>query len=140
MGALAINLSEPVILNVSVLAIMFGILLLIFMVGRSVIGALLRRLFSYHQLTWYAVVCIVFGVCPILILGIIEVILSRSVQLQSTQIILRSAIILSQAISAPYFVFFWFVLLALFSPFYRQRFAKSFGLKTQQELLPLKVD
>lgn len=136
-GALAINFSEPVILNVIVLTTMFGILLLIFMVSRSVISVLLRKFFSYHQLTLYAVVCFVLGFCPILILGIIEVILSRSVQLQSTQVIFRNAIIISQAISAPYIVFLWFVLLALFSPFYRRRFAQSFGLTTQQDLIPL---
>lgn len=125
-GIAGILLNTPMILTAGALTILFGLFLLIFMVGLSVIHGVLRRLFGRHQLPWCVGVCLVFGLLPILILGSIELILSRSVQLQSTQELLRVLIVLSQAISAPYFVFSWFVLAALLSPFYRRRFEHCF--------------
>jgi hypothetical protein len=125
-GIAGILLNAPRILNASVLTILFGLFLLIFMVGLRIVLGVLRRLFGHHQLSWCLGVCLVFGLLPILILGSIELILSRSVQLQSTQELLRVLIVLSQAISAPYFVFSGFVLLAVLSPFYRSRFEHCF--------------
>lgn len=104
----------------------FGVLLLIFMAGHKIISALFSKLF-HCQFSWlYAGFYLMLGICPILIICGIEWIHSRSNQLQSTTEIFRALIFLSGAISVPYFVFFWFALLALLSPFYRQRFANCF--------------
>jgi hypothetical protein len=64
----------------------------------------------------------------LLILGVMEWHHSGSAQLQSTFEGYRVAVVLSSAVSLPYFVYFWFVLLATRSPIYRDRLARAFGV------------
>jgi hypothetical protein len=47
--------------------------------------------------------------------------------LQSTVEYFRLAVTLSEAVLGPYFVLFWFLLLALLVPLYRERLARSLG-------------
>ncbi|MHC4622721.1 MAG: hypothetical protein ACYS4W_02350 [Planctomycetota bacterium] len=135
-GSIGTLLNVSAILSPRTWTIVFGFVLLVFMAGQGAVGVLLRRLFGRSHLTWFAVVCLVLGVCPILILGSIGWVLNRSPQLQSTQEFIRTSIVLSQVISAPHFVFFWFVLLALLSPFYRRRLTRCFACDTPQDPAP----
>ncbi len=120
-GAAAILLNAPFALESWVWVVAFGFLLLIFRLGLSLLAALLRKLSRRDLLPPYAGVCLLLGVGSILILtgaGLA----SHSVKLLSTQHLLLYVAAVPQPFLAPYFVFFWFVLLALLSPFYRQRF------------------
>jgi hypothetical protein len=115
-------------------AVWFGVFLLIFLVGHSIARALLRRLFGLDWFEWlYMGFCLLFGIGPMAILGVVESAVSHSNSVQIREL-LRVAIILSAAISPPYFVLFCFVVLARLSPFYRRRFARCFGPRTAQDL------
>jgi hypothetical protein len=104
----------------------FGVLLLIFMVSHALVTALLRRLFR-NRFTWlYAGFYLVVGICPILIIAGIVWTQSYSPQVLSPTESFRALIFLTGTVSVPYFVFFWFALLAMLSPFYRRRFANCF--------------
>jgi len=72
--------------------------------------------------------CLVVGLAPLLTLGTVEAHLSRLVQLQSTQEQFRVAVVLASTISLPSLLFFAVILLALRSPFYRDRLAHAFGV------------
>jgi hypothetical protein len=99
------------------------------MVGHSLLHSVLRRWVKPARLRWwYGGFCLVVGLAPLLTLGAVEAHLSRSVQLQSTQEQFRVAVVLASAISLPYLLFFAVILLALRSPFYRDRFARAFGV------------
>jgi len=125
-GAAAISLNTPFAADNSAWIAVFGLFLLIFRLGLSLIAALLRKLVRRDLLPWCAGVCLFLGVGAILILtgaGLA----SHSVKLLSTQTFLLWVAAVPQPFLAPYFVFFWFVLLALRSPFYRPRFTDCLG-------------
>jgi hypothetical protein len=110
-------------------AIIFGIMLFLFMVGHGLVHAVLRRWVKPARFRWwYGGFCLVFGSVPLLTLGVVEACLSRSMQLSSTMEQFRVVVVLTSAISAPYLVFFSFILLALRSSLYRERLANSFGV------------
>ncbi len=120
-GAATILLNAPFAFENPAWVVAFGLLLLIFRLGLSLIAALVRRLSRPDPLSWCAGVCFLLGVDAILILtgaGLA----SHSVKLLSTRTSLLWVAAVPQPFLAPYFVFFWFVLLALLSPFYRRRF------------------
>ena len=110
-------------------AVIFALILLLFMVGHSLLHGVLRRWAKPAWFRWwYGGFCLVFGLAPLLTLGAVEAHLSRSVQLQSTQEQFRVAAVLASAISLPYLLYFAFILLALRSPLYRNRLARAFGV------------
>jgi hypothetical protein len=116
-------------LDAGKLAIIFALILVVFMVGHSLMHTVLRRCFKPVRFRWwYGGFCLVFGLAPMLTLGAVEAHLSRSVQLQSTQEQFRVAVVLASAMSLPYLLFFAVILLVLRSPFYRDRFARAFGV------------
>ena len=107
----------------------FAVILLLFVVGHSLLHAVLRRCSRPARFRWwYGGFCLVFGLAPLLTLGAVEAHLSRSAQLQSTQEQFRIVVVLASALSLPYFVLFAFIVLALRSPLYRERFAHAFGV------------
>jgi hypothetical protein len=110
-------------------AIIFAVILLLFMVGHSLVHAVLRRCFKPARFRWwYGGFCLVFGLVPLLVLGVIEFYPRHSVQLQSSMELYRVVVVLTSAITLPYLVLSAFILLALRSPFYRERFAQAFGV------------
>ena len=110
-------------------AIIFALILVVFMVGHSLIHAVLRRCFKPARFRWwYSGFCLVFGLAPMLTLGAVEAHLSRSIQLSSTQEQFRIVVVLASAITLPYLLFFAFILLALRNPLYCDRFAQAFGV------------
>jgi hypothetical protein len=110
-------------------AVIFGVILLLFLVGQSLFHAVLQRCFKPARFRWwYGGLCLVFGLAPMLALGVVEAYLSRSVQLQSTQEQFRVVAVLASALSLPYLVFFAFVVLAVGSAMYRDRLARAFGV------------
>ena len=117
-------------LDVGKWAIIFAVILLLFMVGHSLVHAVLRRCFKPARFRWwYAGFCLVFGLVPLLVLGAIEVppqplgpIAEHAWSCTASRWCSTSAITL------PYLVFFAFILLALRSPLYRDRFARAFGV------------
>jgi hypothetical protein len=116
-------------LDAGIWAVIFGVILLLFLVGHSLVQAVLRRWVSPTRFRWwYGGFCLVFGLVPMLALGAVEACLSRSMQLQSTQEQFRVAAVLTSAISLPYLVFFAFLVLGLRSPLYRDRLAHAFGV------------
>jgi hypothetical protein len=108
-------------LNAFTWNIVFGVMVLVFMIGLSIVAVLLRRFAGRHAWKWCAVVCLVLGVASALILGHVKLLVD-SAQLMSSQQSLFAVGALLQPLLAPYFVFFWFVLLALLSPFHHWRF------------------
>jgi hypothetical protein len=111
------------------LAIIFAVLLGLFMVGHSLVKAVLRRCVTPARFGWwYGGFCLVFGLVPMLTLGAVEAHLSRSIQLQSTMEQFRVAVVLAGIISLPYLLLFPFIFLALRSPLYRDRFSRAFGV------------
>jgi hypothetical protein len=118
-------------LEVGIWARIFGVILLLFMVGHSLVHAVLRRCFKPARFRWwYGGFCLVLGLAPMLVLGAVEAHLSRSTQLQSTQKLFRMTGGPASGISLPYLMFYAFILLALRSPLYRERFARAFGVKS----------
>jgi hypothetical protein len=110
-------------------AIIFTLILVAFMAGHAVVHAVLRRCFKPARFRWwYSGFCLVFGLAPMLALGAVEVHLSRSTQLSSTLEQYRIVVVLASAITLPYLLFYAFILLALRSPLYRERFARVFGV------------
>jgi hypothetical protein len=103
-------------------SIEFGVLVLVFLLGLRFITGLLRRWAPEHMLTWYAGICLLLGMTSILVMGIAKL-LHDSATLLSTWKLTFFLGALPQPFLAPYLVFFWFTLLAVLSPFYRQRFA-----------------
>ena len=121
--------NEWPLVDAGILAVIFGVILLLFMVGHSLLQAALRRWVKPARFRWwYGGFCLVIGLVPLLTLGALEVHLSRSVQLNSTREQFRVAVVLASAISLPYLVFFAFVVLGLRNPLYRNRFARAFGV------------
>ena len=107
----------------------FARFLLLFLVGHSLVRAVLRRCVKPARFRWwYGGFCLVFGLVPMLTLGAMEAHFSRSVQLQSAFEQFRIAVVLTGAITLPYLVFLAFIFLALRSPLYRDRLARAFGL------------
>ena len=133
-GSAAIALNAPLsvsvrlqqsTMNAFLWTLVFGLMVLVFMIGLGVISALLRRLARRQALKWCARVCFALGAASILILMGTRLLLG-STQLMSSRQSLFTAGALLEPFLAPYLVFFWFVLLALLSPFYRQRFTNCF--------------
>jgi hypothetical protein len=113
--------NPPSALSALAWSILFGVLVLAFLLGLGVITALLRRWAGPHTLTWCAGICLVLGIASGLVLAGIKPLLAATQFLPTRHLIFNLGA-LTQPCLAPYFVFFWFALLALLSPFYRQRF------------------
>jgi hypothetical protein len=119
------------ILDAGIWARVFGVVLLLFVVGRSLLYAVLRRLVNPARFGWwYGGLCLAFGLLPMLALGAAEAYFSRAPQLQSTQEQFRVVVVFTSALSLLYLVFFPFLVLALRSPLYRDRLAHSFGVSS----------
>ena len=126
------------------MAIIFAVILLVFMVGHSLVHAVFRRCFKPPRFRWwYPGFCLLFGLVPLLVLGAIEFYPRHSIQLQSSMELYRVVVVLTSAVTLPYLVFYAFVLLALRTPLYRDRFANAFGVTSlalepivKAELLP----
>lgn len=140
-GAGAIYVNQPIIANSAVWIAVLGVFLLLFLIGHAILRALLRvgsdaaRRFSSPRpdahptklLAWSAGISLLLGIIPTIAFAIAGSILSRSVYLLSTLEALRMVITLSHAVLGPYLVLFWFLLLALWVPLYRERLARAFG-------------
>ena len=111
------------------MALIFAVILFVFMVGHSLVHAVLRRCFKPAAFRWwYPGFCLLFGLVPLLVLGVIEFYPRHSIQLQSAMELYRIVVVLTSAITLPYLVFYAFILLALRNPLYRERFANAFGV------------
>jgi len=126
-GAVAIFANAPVVLTAAVWIAVYGFFLFVFLIGHAILHTLLRWLIGRRQFAWSVALSLLLGAGPILAFAIVGSILNRSLQLQSTIEYFRLAVTLSQAILGPYFILFWFLLLALLAPLYRERLARSFG-------------
>ncbi len=118
--------NPPSALSAPTWSILFGVLVLVFLLGLSVITALLRRWAGRRTLQWCAGICLVLGVASVLVLAGVKPLLA-STQFLPTRHLIFNLGALTQPFLAPYFVFSWFALLALLSPFYRQRFTYCFA-------------
>jgi hypothetical protein len=114
--------NPPSALSAPTWSILFGVLVLVFLLGLSVVTAVLRRWAGSHTLQWCAGICLVLGIASVLVLASVKPLIASTQLLTTRQLIFHLGA-LTQPLLAPYFVFFWFALLALRSPFYRQRFA-----------------
>lgn len=134
-------------------AMLFGFFLVVFMIGNAIVRAVLRRLAGPNRFgRLYGWFCLVLGVVPLLVLWVAEAVMSRSVQLQSTQEMFRMLVLFTAAICLPYVVFWVFLLPALIgprtspgqpypdandpgaggprgSPWLGERFARAFGVR-----------
>jgi hypothetical protein len=114
--------NPPSTLSALAWSILFGVLVLVFLLALSAITALLRRWTGSQTLKWCARVCLVLGIASVLVLAGVKPLLA-STQFLPTRHLIFNLGALTQPLLAPYFVFLWFAVLALLSPFYRQRFA-----------------
>ena len=136
-GDVQVTINEWPFLQVGPWATIFAVILFLFLVGHSVVHAVLRRCFTPARFRWwYPGFCLAFGSVPLLVLGVIEFYPRHSVQLQSALEQYRVVVVLTSAITLPYLLFFAFILLALCSPLYRERFARAFGV-TRLALQPI---
>jgi hypothetical protein len=126
-GAASILLNPPVVGSTDVWIAKCAFYLLVFLIGHAVLHTLLRRLSGRRELMWTMVTALVIGVGPLLAFPVILRILSRFSPFLSTWVTFREAMTRVEAITGPYFVLFWFLLLALLVPLHRQRLAQSFG-------------
>ena len=151
-GAVALFANAPVVLSAGMGIALYGFFLIVFMIGHALLHALLRvgghvvrRCSSCpdghttNLLAWSTTLSLLLGVGPVLAFALVGSILSRSPQLQSTIEYFRLVVTLSEALLGPYFVFFWFLLLALRIPLYRERLARSFGYAVPAEPKALNV-
>ena len=130
-GDVQVTINEWPFLQVGPWATLFAVFLFLFLVGHSLVHAVLRRCFTPARFRWwYPGFCLVFGLVPLLVLGVIEFYPRHSAQLQSALELYRVVVVLTSAITLPYLVFYAFVLLALRSPLYRERFARAFGVNS----------
>ena len=128
-GDVQVSINEWPFLQVGPWAILFAVFLSLFLVGLSLVHAVLRRCFKPARFRWwYPGFCLVFGLVPLLVLGAIEFYPRHSAQLQSSMEQYRIAVVLASAFTLPYLVFYAFLLLALRNPLYRERFARAFGV------------
>ncbi len=117
--------NPPSALSAPTWSILFGVLVLVFLLGLRVITALLRRWAGPRTLKWCAGICLVLGIASVLVLASVKPLLTSTPLLTTRHLIVNLGA-LAQPFLAPYFVFFWFAVLALRSPFYRQRFTNCF--------------
>ncbi len=128
-GDVQVTMNEWPFLRVGPWATLFAVFLFLFLVGHSVVHAVFRRCFRSARFRWwYPGFCLVFGSVPLLVLGMIEFYPRHSSQLQSSLELYRVVGVLTSAVTLPYLVFYAFLLLALRSPLYRDRFARAFGV------------
>ncbi len=79
-GDMQIATNQWPFLEAGVWPILFAVFLLAFMLGHSVVHAILRRRFGSDRFSWwYPGFCLVFGLVPLLILGMMEAHLIRFV-------------------------------------------------------------
>ena len=130
-GAIALFANAPVALSAGTWIAVFGFFLFVFMVGHAILQTPLRWLAGRRRLAWSTALSLLLGAGPVLAFAIVGSILNRSLQLQSTIEYFRLAVTLSEALLGPYVVLFWFLLLALLIPLYRERLARSFGYPTE---------
>ncbi len=122
--SVAVRLQQSA-LNVLLWTLLFGIMVLVFLIGLSIVSALLRWLTGGQALKWCARVCFVLGAASILILVATKLLVDSTQSMSSRQSFFYAGALLEPFL-APYLVFFWFIVLALLSPFYRQRFTNCF--------------
>jgi hypothetical protein len=77
---------------------------------------------------WLTAWCLFIGWVPILALGTIQYVLSRSVQLQSTMELFRMSIFFCSLLCIPYAISACFLLLAGNSTFWKERLDRCFEL------------
>jgi hypothetical protein len=133
-GSAAIALNAPLsvamrlqqtTLNAFLWTMLFGVMVLVFMIGLSVISAVLRWRTGGRALKWCSQVCFALGAAAILVLAGTRLLIGSTQSMSGQQSIFAVGALLEPFL-APYLMFFWFVLLARRSPFYRQRFADCF--------------
>jgi hypothetical protein len=129
-GAAAIALNAPIVATSKVWIAVFGVFLLLFLIGHAILRTLLGWLTGPRRLAWAAALSLLLGATPLLLSVIVALTPSRSVYSAGALMVFRGATV-AQAISGPYFVFFWFLLLALLVPLYRRRLAQCFGYPTE---------
>jgi hypothetical protein len=117
--------NPPSALSALAWSVRFGIMVVVFLLGLSGITALLRRWAGPQTLKWCAGICLVLAMASVLILAGVKPLIASTQLLTARQLIFYLGA-LTQPLLAPYLVFFWFLLLALRSPLYRQRFADCF--------------
>jgi hypothetical protein len=126
-GGAAVLLNAPLAVNNTIWVLAFALILFVAALGMSIIARLLRWVLGRTDLRWHAAVYLVLGVGPILLVHGARLLIGTYPAMLSTlnQVLLAS--IVSQIVFAPYFVFFCFAVLALLSPFHRQRLAHCFA-------------
>jgi hypothetical protein len=110
--------------------ILYAVFVLLFLAGRSLLGALLRRALRGVSLTrWHRAACLLIGLAPVAVLGGLQAHFSGPRQLQSTMELFRLSILLAAALGSPYAVLWGFMSFCRRSGFYRPRFQRAFGLE-----------
>ena len=125
-GAAALLLNPPIVITFEAWLLIFGVFLLLFLVGHVLLGTLLGWLTGPRRLAWTAALTLPLGAAPLLICAGLGPLLDRSIGSGAALAVFRAAAA-AQAILGPYFVLSWFLLLGLLVPFYRRRLAQAFG-------------
>jgi len=110
--------------------VFFGVILVLFMLGHSLVKTILGRAISARRFAkWYAGICLLAGLAPCCALGILGFWLNHSAQLQSPRGPFRIAAVAGAALSLPWLGYFAFVLLAMRFRLLSDRLSQAFGLK-----------
>jgi hypothetical protein len=129
-GSTALLFNAPFLLESWVWVVAFGLLLVLFRLGLSLGAALLRRFAHGPVLPRCAGICLVPALSSILLLAAIGLTICSPAFMMTHRVLSMTLYFVAatpQPLLAPYFVFFWFVLPALWSPFYRQHFTDCLG-------------
>ncbi len=130
-GCVGIRLNAWPICDSRMWLFLFSACLLIFTVlhwlFRGILGWLFRK---SNSKWWYPTFCLIFSICPSVVVGIIMILQSAASQVYNPSPMMLISIALCGAISLPYLILGLYALGSLFNPFYRQGFLHCFVCDT----------
>ena len=101
----------------------------IFWMGNTVVRYVIKKLTSPKcYMCWHTAWFLFIGLVPMLVLATTQYILSRSIQLQSSQVLFRMLIFYCSLFCLPYAIYACFLILAGSSTLWRERLDRCFEL------------
>jgi hypothetical protein len=129
LGCIAALLNSWTFLPGIMYPLLYCVCACIFWTGNALVRYVIKKLISPRRyMRWFTTWCLFIGWVPILVLGTTQYVLSRSTQLQSTMELFRMSIFFCSLLCIPYAIFAFFLLLAAYSAFWRERLDRCFEL------------
>ena len=129
LGCIAALLNPWTFLPGTIYPLLYCVCVCIFWTGHAVVRYVIKKLISPRRyMRWLTAWCLFIGWVPILALGTIQYVLSRSVQLQSTMELFRMSIFFCSLLCIPYAISACFLLFAGNNTFWKERLDRCFEL------------